>query len=373
MIKIVDTASIIYNSKNLDISNVVKAIESLLDSEFEIENNKYIFRNIKIPEHRYINYVSVTELKRNTRITIAFSYSKFENNGSNYLVCTRERTIRDVHTRVLKLFRYFTGKTLKYEDLEVYTLDISNQLSVENVKSYYSVQDIIYRALKLSEPNGRLYFDIDKNRRKQLDGLDFRERGKKRREASSYFKIYNKRKEEEDTGKNTAGHVTALRGELTLKGVQLKKWNLSTLAGINKQNLDRVLRDALAVPIIAGINEELNFSLNHLKKVFKKSGTKRIRENILINEFHIFDVSILDGVLTPEILGVSLRQCQKHKKQIIELLETNANGGEIKKTYSGNFERLKKLLKKIAKVDIKTEITKDEVKITWENQNLQEK
>lgn len=278
----------------------------------------------------------------------------------------RERTIQDVHVQLLKMFKFFTDKPLKYEDLEVYTIDISNQLSVENIRNYYSVLDLIYRAMKQEEPNGRLYFDIDKERRKQLDGLDFRERGKKRREASSYFKIYSKRKELEDTGKYADGKETALRGELTLKGQQLKRWGLSSLSGINKKNLDKVLRETLAEVIIPGINKELEFSIQKLKTVFTKEKTRRIRENILINDFHIFDVKILDIILIEEILGVSKRMCQMHKKTIIELLENNSKNAEVKKIYDGNFERLKKLLKKIIKVDVVLDITKEGAKIIWE-------
>lgn len=364
--QIVDTATIIYQTKYLKITEVIKRIQHLTKTNVETENNKYIFRNIHLEEYEFLNFISVTELRRNIRIAISFSYSRFESKGDNYAVCTRQRTITDVHAQILKLFKFFTDKPLKYSDLEVYTIDISNQLSVENIRSYYSVLDLIYRAMKLNEPNGRLYFDIDDKKRKQLDGLDFRERGKKRREASSYFKVYSKRKEAEDTGKLTAGRTNALRGELTLKGLQLKKWQLATLAGINKENLERVLRETLAETIITGINKELEFSVKHLTTILSRDKTKRIRENILINDFHVFDLKILDIILTPEILGVTLRQCQTHKKQIIELIEKNSTNGEIKKTYVGNFERLKKLLKKIAKIDIIVNIEKTGVNIEWE-------
>lgn len=271
----------------------------------------------------------------------------------------------------MRIFRCITAKFLKAEDLEIIALDISNQLPVENIRNYYTVLDIVYRALKRNEPNGRMYFDIDKEKRKQLDGLDFRERGKKRREASSYFKIYSKRKEEEATGKSTAGHVTALRGELTLKGTFLKNQGLSKLSGITKENLERVLRNTLAETIITGVNAEIRLSLEHLRKIFTKDKTKRVRENILINEFHIFDEKLIDIVLIPEIMGVGERQCRNLKKQVLEVLEKSSRNGEIKKSYSDNFKRLKKLLKKVAKVDIIIDITKTGVNISWENKDLQ--
>lgn len=363
VVQIVDTATIIYQSKELVIDDIVKSVQLLTNTKVEIEKNKYIFRNLQIKDYEFINFISITELKKNIRISVSFSYSRFESSGDNYNVCTKERTIRDVHTSIVKLFRVITTKLIKSEDLEVSALDISNQLKVENIRNYYMTLDLIYRSLKRDEPNGRLYFDIDDKKRKQLDGLDFRERGKKRREASTYFKIYSKTKEEEATNKFTKGHTTALRGELTLKGIFLKNKGLNKLSGINKENLERVLRETLAKTIISGINQELKFSVEHLEKLLKKNKTKKIKENILMNEYHIFDIKMLDIVLVPENLEVTKRMCQKHKKAIIELLERNAKQGEIKKEYSGNFERLKKLVKKIAKVDIVIDISERGVTI----------
>lgn len=365
--QIVDTGTVVYQNKDLNIDSILKSIQVFTNTKAEFEKNKYIFRNLNIKDYEFVNFISLSELKKNIRISVSFSYSRFENSRSNYELCTRERTIKDTHAALIRLFRVITCKLIKHDDLEVAALDISNQLKVENIRNYYSVLDLIFRSLKRNEPNGRLYFDTDKDtKRKQLDGLDFRERGKKRREASAYFKIYSKRKEEEDTGKETKGHAQALRGELTLKGVLLKKWGLASLSGINKENLERVLKETLAKTIISGINLELEDSLKHLKKLLEKEKTRKIRENILINEYHIFDIKMLDIVLSPEILGVSKRMCQMHKKSIIELLEKSSKTGEIKKEYNGNFERLKKLLKKIAKVDIKIDITEGVARVCEE-------
>ena len=366
VVQIVDTATIIYQDKKLSITNLVHNIQYITNTQFEIENNKYIFKNLSLTEYNFINFISVTELKKNIRLSVTFSYSRFESKSDNFTLCTRERSIKDCHTAIIKLFRSITAKPLKYEDLEVYAIDISNQLQVENIRNYYNTLDLIYRAFKRNEPNGRLYFDVDRDKRKQLDGLDFRERGKKRREATTYFKIYSKRKELEDTGKEVQGRGTALRGELTLKGFQLKKWGLSTLEGINKKNLERVLKETLAETLIPLLNDEINDSLDKIKKAIK--GTKNIKQNILMYDYLIFDIKLLDIILIPDVLGKSIRQCQYHKKAIIELLQENSIKGEVKKTYEKNFERLQKLLKKIVKADVKIDL-KGEDKLIWQSQN----
>lgn len=366
--KIVDTGTIVLETRQANISDVLENLKTNTGVTPEIENNKYIFRhqsNFIFFQNGYINFITLSESMGVVKITITYSYSRFKS-GNNYEVCGNERTIRDVHADLVRVLRGITGTLVKPQDIKIIALDISNQLSVENIRNYYSCLDLIYRAYKQQEPNGRLYFDIDKDRRKQLDGLDFREKGKKRREASSYFKIYNKRKEEEDTGKSTKGHITALRGELTLKGIVLRKWGLDSFAGVTKENLERVLKNLLAKQIIPGINNELALSFAVLTKELKKNGTKRIREFAAVNEYHIFDKKILDLVIIPENLGVQARQCRNIKKQVEEVLDILNQKAEVKKTYEGNFIRLKKLLKKIVKADIIVNYEKEGVYLTWE-------
>ncbi len=347
---------------------VLENLKTNIGATPEVENNKYIFRHqssFTFFQNNYINFITLSEHMGVVKLAITYSYSRFKS-GNNYEVCGNERTIRDVHADLVRVLRAFTGTLVKPQDIKIIALDISNQLTVENIRNYYSCLDLIYRAYKQEEPNGRLYFDIDKDRRKQLDGLDFREKGKKRREASSYFKIYSKRKEEEDTGKSTKGHVTALRGELTIKGVSLRKWGLDSFAGVTKENLERVLKNLLAEQIIPGINNELAHSYEVLTKELKKNGTKRIREFAAVNEYHIFDKKILDLVIIPENLGVQARQCRNIKKQVEEVLDILNQKAEVKKTYEGNFIRLKKLLKKIVKADIIVNYEKEGVYLTWE-------
>lgn len=321
-----------------------------------VENNKLVFRDFKIDKYEFINFVSISEYRSNCRVCVAFSYSRYENKD-NYKLAERQRTIDDVHSAVVRIFRSITGLALSANELEVLALDISNQLEVENIRNYYNVLNLIYRAYKQINPNGRLYFDTDKEQRLELDGLDFREAGKKRREANAYFKIYSKRKEIEDTkgAAKARGKRQALRGELTLKGTMLKKYDLHIVGNIQKLALERVLKMVLGEIILDGINKELEFDKAKLVAEYQAAGSKKIQEVTLMNLQYIFDIELLDSVITAENLGVATRTASYHKKNIKELLKVTETKSEIKRTFSKNFERLAKLLKKIVKVDVRVE------------------
>lgn len=374
MVQIVDTATLIYEDKNLDIQELKENIENILGLKplKEKEIDKIVFRVQGQNGFRYINFISLIKLRKNIRISITFSYSRYKSN-SNYELCDNEKTVNKINSEIAKLFKLITLKPITVKKLKVSAIDISNQLEVENIRSYYKCNDLIYRALRQTETNGRLYFDTAEDRRKVLDGLDFREQNKKRREANSYFKIYSKRKEEEQTGKQTKGHTTALRGELTLKGAFLKRQGLEMAEGINRNNLDRILYNTLANVLAEGIEKELNFSITHLAKLLQENGTRKIRELLIINEHHIFDAKILDIILTPEILGVSDRQCRTYKKQVKETLQVIENSGEIKKVFTGNFERLTKLIKKVVKAEMTFNFTEKGVVVKWEKLQSKQK
>lgn len=360
-----------YEDASLDFDRVKNNIENVLgmsvnsEKEKNKKNYKFVFSTTEQKHLRFINFVSLANQRNKTRITISFSYSRYKKN-SNYELCENEKTIAKVHAELSKLFKIFTEKAITVKHLKISTIDISNQLEVPKVSSYYKCNDIIFKALRQTETNGRLYFDTDEERRKNLDGLDFREQGKKRREANTYFKIYSKRKEEEQTGKDPTGHVTALRGELTLKASYLKKFKLEYAEAVNRENLDKVLFNSLACTLAEGIESELNYSIEHLTSLLKNSKTNKIREILTINEHHIFDTKILDIILISENLGVSDRQCRTYKRQVKEILQEIEKSGEIKKEFSGNFERLAKLLRKIAKTELLFEFTSKGVKVKWE-------
>lgn len=374
MVQIVDTATLIYEDKNLDIQELKENIENILGLKplKEKEIDKIVFRVQGQNGFRYINFISLIKLRKNIRISITFSYSRYKSN-SNYELCDNEKTVNKINSEIAKLFKLITLKPITVKKLKVSAIDISNQLEVENIRSYYKCNDLIYRALRQTETNGRLYFDTAEDRRKVLDGLDFREQNKKRREANSYFKIYSKTKEEEQTGKQTKGHTTALRGELTLKGAFLKRQGLEMAEGINRNNLDRILYNTLANVLAEGIEKELNFSITHLAKLLQENGTRKIRELLIINEHHIFDAKILDIILTPENLGVSDRQCRTYKKQVKETLQVIENSGEIKKVFTGNFERLTKLIRKVVKAEMTFNFTEKGVVVKWEKLQSKQK
>lgn len=321
-----------------------------------VENNKLVFKNFNVDKYEFINFISISEYRSNCRVCVAFSYSRYENED-NYKLAERQRTINDVHAAVVRIFRSITGLALTANDLEVLALDISNQLEVENIRNYYNVLNLIYRAYKQINPNGRLYFDTDKEQRLELDGLDFREAGKKRREANAYFKIYSKRKEIEDTkgAAKAREKRQALRGELTLKGAMLKKYDLHIVGNIQKLALERVLKCVLGEIILDGINKELEFNKSKLLSEYKLAGSKKLQEVTLMNLQYIFDIDILDDVLTCENLNISRSTLGYHKKNIKELLKATETKSEIKRVFSKNFERLAKLLKKIVKVDVRVE------------------
>lgn len=352
--EIVDNGSFIYSSRDLDITDAIPNAQALTGMSGELEADRLVFKNFTIKEYEFINYISISEYRGSCRVCVSFSYSRYENQD-NYKLAERQKTIDSVHGAVLRIFRSITGMALSLQELKVLSLDISNQLEVENIKNYYNVMNLIYRAYKQFDINGRLYFDTDDNQRLELDGLDFREQGKKRREANAYFKIYSKRKEIEDT-KGTLkarGRRTALRGELTLKGAMLEKYGLNLVGSIQKKPLERVLKVVLGQTIVEGINKELVFNKDKLIKEYQEAGTKKIQEVTLINSAYIFDIAILDNVLTCEVLGIGKRTVNYHKKNIKEMLKSLETKGEIKRTFTGNFDRLIKLLKKITKVNIK--------------------
>lgn len=262
------------------------------------------------------------------------------------------------------ILRSITGELVQEQDIKVTSLDLSNQLEVENIRNYYQVLKMIYRAYKNIFPTSRMYFDTDNKKRLELDGIDFREKGKRPRDSKAYFKIYSKRKEMEDTGKEVTKKRQALRGELTLRPPHLKTYNLNHLGGITKDNLAAALRKTIGAILTEQIVKELNFDIMELKKIISK-GTKGLAETLILKEYLIFDIKLLDVVMTENNMLIKKRAIQYQKKKIIERLESSEKLGEIKKSYSKNFERLEKLLKKIAKVSIKIRLGEEGATLEW--------
>lgn len=262
------------------------------------------------------------------------------------------------------ILRSITGELVQEQDIKVTSLDLSNQLEVENIRNYYQVLKMIYRAYKNIFPTARMYFDTDDKKRLELDGIDFREKGKRPRDSKAYFKIYSKRKEMEDTGKEVTKKRQALRGELTLRPPHLKNYNLNHLGGITKDNLASALRKTIGAILTEQIVKELNYDIAELKKIVAP-GTKGLAERLMMKEYLIFDTRLLDITVTDKLLGATQRTARRQKKKVVEKLEELEKLGEIKKSYSKNFERLEKLLKKIAKVSIKIRLGEEGATLEW--------
>lgn len=358
---IVDTASISYPAKLNELDFIIQSTSILLEEEARNENKKIIFKNTRLKKYNWLNYISIDEKKN---ILISFSYSRYDNND-NYKLVTNQKVIAQVHQELILILRSITGELVKGEDIRVVSLDLSNQLEVENIRNYYQVLNLIYRAYKNIFPTSRMYFDTDNKKRLELDGVDFKERGKKSRETTSYFKIYSKRKEMEDTGKEVAKKRQALRGELTLRPPHLKTYNLNHLGGITKDNLAAALRKTIGAILTEQIVKELNYDITELKKIVAP-GTKGLAERLMMKEYLIFDIRLLDVVMTENNMSIKKRAIQYQKKKVIEKLEELEKLGEIKKSYSKNFERLEKLLKKIAKVSIKIRLGEEGAELEWQ-------
>jgi hypothetical protein len=358
---IVDTASISYPAKLNELDFIIQSTSILLEEEAQIEKKKIVFKNIKVKKYPWLNYISIDE---DRNILISFSYSRY-NNDDNYKLVTNQIVISKVHQELVMILRMMTGELVQSEDIRVVSLDLSNQLEVENIRNYYQVLNLISRAYKKTLLVARMFFDLDNKKRLELDGIDFRERKKASRDGTYYFKIYSKVKELEDTGQEKKGKRQALRGELTLRPPHLKKLNLNHLAGINKENLSKALKKYVGVIIAEQIVKELNYDITELKKIVAP-GTKGLAERLMMKEYLIFDIRLLDVVMTENNMSIKKRAIQYQKKKVIEKLEELEKLGEIKKTYSKNFERLEKLLKKIAKVSIKIRLGEEGAELEWQ-------
>lgn len=325
----------------------------------------------KNKSYPYINFICFrhSDLSLKTRITISFSYSKFEHGeeDNNYLLAIKPKTIIAVNKKILSLMRILSFKSPEIEELEVTSLDLSNQMQVESIKNYSQPYSLIYNTFKQIEDDGRLYIEVDKNtkfnkvnekRRKTIKGMDFKELGKSRRESNVYLKFYSKTDEMYNKGKSQKGTKHAIRIEPTFKKTVLEKYGIFSPADLTKGKIEKCLHDYFLELFTKNLEAELNQNLEVLKKELLKTGTKNLKEKILRHQHLIFDIEMLNILIVPDILGISKRQCERHKKQIKESLAEYEKDFEFERVYSGNFKRLKALIKKGCKINL--EITTEE-------------
>lgn len=296
----------------------------MLKEEAQAENKRILYKNIQLKKFSWLNFIGVEEKRNSITITISFSYSRYDNND-NYKLVTNKKVIAQVHQELILILRSITGELVREEDIVITSLDLSNQLEVENIRNYYQVLNLIYRAYKNIFPTSRMYFDTDNKKRLELDGVDFREKGKRPRDSKAYFKIYSKRKEMEDTGKEGVKKRQALRGELTLRPPHLKTYNLNHLGGITKDNLASSLRKTIGAILTEQIVKELNYDIAELKKIVAP-GTKGLAERLMMKEYLIFDIRLLDVVMTENNMSIK-------KSYSIPEKESYWKAGRVRKTW----------------------------------------
>lgn len=370
-----DTGNYEYKN-NIDLENAQKIIEKifLITPTTHASNINYKLEN-KSKKYWWVNAII---LRKNPsgkcRIIIAFSFARFEHptNKNNYFLCVKQKTIEEINKKILALFRLLTFKAVEMEDLEITSIDFSNQLEVDSIRKNSSVYSLIFTTLKQKEEDGRLYIDVDNStkfnkenekRRKTIRGLDFKETGKQRRQSQVYLKLYSKMDEMHQKGKNTKGLKQAIRFEATFRGAVLKKYGIFSPSDLTKEKMRNCLHDFFLTVFTVELEKELNNYLNILKKEVMATGTKGIKEKLLRHQHLIFDVEMLDMVITPNTTTVSTRQCRTYIKQIKEALEEYEKDFEFERSYAGNFKRLKALIKKGAYINLEITAEEGEIKV----------
>ncbi len=353
----VDNGSISYLT-NKNIKTVVDYTTHFFEQELELDGKSFFFKNPKKKGYEFINYLGFSSWRGKTKIIISFSYSRF-GGKDNFKLCENEKTIKKIHTRIIQILQVITGEAITKKDVSLAALDITNQVECR-AKEYYQVLNLIYRALKKNY-GGTLYYHSVNSSRKELQGFSLFEAGRGRKEAKTFFKIYNKIRERQDAEKRETGQVQALRGELSLKKIQLKKLKLINIDGVNRENLDKVYLATVSNIIKENLPQVINEDIQKLREIAKTFD----KINFIKYEYLIFDTQILKSVIIEEHTGLKERTNFYHKKAIIEELEKLEDTGEIIKVYSGNFERLRKLLKILFKLNVKISCTKKGVELEW--------
>lgn len=354
----VDNGSIVYYTKK-SIKDITDLTTHFFECDLEFEGQRVFLKTPKKKGYEFINFVGLSLYRGKTKIVISFSYSKYPDKRDNYKLCENEKTIQAVHTRIIQIIQAITGELVLKKDVGIAGLDISNQFEI-NTREYYQVLNLIFRAIE-KQLKGTLYFNTTNDNRKELQGFSIFESGTGKKEAKTFFKIYNKFKEREETGRREAGQVQALRGELSLKQSQLKRLKLESIDCVNREVLDSIYLATISKVLRENLERVIKEDIEELKRAAANFN----KIDFLKLEYLIFDVDILKTVLTEETTGLKERTCFYHKKSIIEELDKLEAVGEIVKVYKRNFERLKKIVKKLFKLDLKISCSKKGVMLEW--------
>lgn len=355
----VDNASIEYTTaKSVDV--IVNHTARFFKTEkFQIEKSKFWFRNLSNKKYEYINYISISEFRGKTRISVSFSYSRFKNKD-NYRLINSEKEANDVHTHIVQMLQAITGEPLTANDLSLTSLDICNQLEA-NFENKYQTFELLNKILYKQQTT--LYFSTDKNNRKIIQGFSIIEAGKGKKEQKTYFKIYNKFKENIETGKSLKDKSQAVRAELSLKKRDLKFFKINSLKAVNRKTLDEIIKKFLGSKIKLDLKKVLKEDIEKLIELANKRPFSQ--QDFLKYEYLIFDTEFLKYIFAPQNSNMSERSGFYHKKIIIEQLNDLEKKGEIVKKYSGNIKDLEKILDKLFKTKVKIKATAKGIDIKW--------
>lgn len=355
----VDNGIIEFKTK-LDINHIINHTANFFKREFlETEKDKVFLRNIKKRNYEYINFLSISEYRLKTKIVISFSYSRFFSND-NYYVCDTEKKVSQVHLHLMQLLQALTGVPDVKKKISLMGLDICNQIKT-NFKDKYNTINLLAKIL--GEEQTTLYYSINAEGRKELQGISLFEDRRAKKEQKTFFKVYNKAKERLDTNKFEVGQSETIRAELTLRKYHLEKLGITSIDAVKKNVLDEVVKKVLVLQIKKKLETVIKKDLEKLIEIVNDKPFSQ--QDFLKYEHLIFDIEFLKYLFSPEISGMPRATGFYHKKLILEQLNDLEKKGEIVKKYSGNIKDLEKILDKLFKTKVKIKATAKGIDVTW--------
>lgn len=355
----VDNGIIEFKTK-LDINHIINHTANFFKREFlETEKDKVFLRNIKKRNYEYINFLSISEYRLKTKIVISFSYSRFFSND-NYYVCDTEKKVSQVHLHLMQLLQALTGVPDVKKKISLMGLDICNQIKT-NFKDKYNTINLLAKIL--GEEQTTLYYSINAEGRKELQGISLFEDRRAKKEQKTFFKVYNKAKERLDTNKFEVGQSETIRAELTLRKYHLEKLGITSIDAVKKNVLDEVVKKVLVLQIKKKLETVIKKDLKKLIEIVNDKPFSQ--QDFLKYEYLIFDIEFLKYLFSEEISKMPRATGFYHKKLILEQLNDLEKKGEIVKKYSGNIKDLEKILDKLFKTKVKIKATAKGIDVTW--------
>lgn len=355
----IDNATIAFIT-SLDINHIVNHTANFFKKEFlETEKDKVFLRNIKKKNYEYINFLSISKYRLKTKIVISFSYSRFFSND-NYYVCDTEKKVSQVHKHLEQLLQAITGVPDVKKNISLMGIDICNQIKT-NFKDKYNTINLLAKVL--GEGQTTLYYSLNAEGRKELQGISLFEDRRAKKEQKTFFKIYNKVKERLDTKKFEIGQTEMIRAELSLREYQLKKLGITSIDAVKKNVLDELIKKVLGSKIKKDLETVIKKDLEKLIEIVNDKPFNR--QEFLKYEYLIFDIEFLKYIFSASASNMPDSTGRYHKKLILEQLNDLEKKGEIVKKYSGNIKDLEKILDKLFKTKVKIKATAKGIDVTW--------